>query len=218
MTDRKPLRLWPGLVMAAVLVLLRYVVPFVAGDAMLFSFPVAVIGIGGGVALAAAIVVWWLFFSRAPWPERVGAVVLMVVAFFLTRLAADQSVSRGMMGAMLILYAVPLMGVALVLWAAATQRLADGPRRVALVVAIALACVPWTLVRSAGILGAGAEIHARWTPTPEERLLSQETEEPAPVRRAESGRGTGRTRPNCDDRSIYGRQGGAVHARRTRRE
>ena len=187
MTDRKPLRLWPGLVMAAVLVLLRYVVPFVAGDAVLFSFPVAVIGIGGGVALAAAIVVWWLFFSRAPWSERVGAVVLMVVAFFLTRLAADQSVSRGMMGAMLILYAVPLMGVALVLWAAATQRLADGPRRVALVVAIALACVPWTLVRSAGILGAGAEIHARWTPTPEERLLSQETEEPAPVRRADSG-------------------------------
>ena len=73
-TGRKPLRLWPAVALASVLVLARYVLPLVAGDAVIFGFPVAVIGILGGVACAAAIALWWLFFSRAPWPERLGAV------------------------------------------------------------------------------------------------------------------------------------------------
>ncbi len=162
------------------LVLARYVLPLVAGDAMVFSFPLVVIGIIGGVASAVAIAIWWLFFSRAPWLERVGVLVVMAVAFIITRFAADVSISRGMMGYMLILYAVPPMGLALAVWAAATRNFATGARGAALVVAILLACLPWTLVRSAGILGASAELHLRWTPTPEERLLSQENEAKQP--------------------------------------
>src|SRR5688572_27621411 len=179
-TDRKPLRLWPAVALGAALVLLRYVLPLVAGEAMLFSFPLALLGVLGGVAVAALIGLWWLFFSRAPWLERIAVLVLMGVAFVAPRFVADPSVRRGMMGMMPVLYGVPLLALALVVWAAATQHLATAARGAALVAAVALACLPLTVLRSAGIRGAGAELHLRWTPTPEERMLSQQKDEPTP--------------------------------------
>ena len=47
---------------------------------------------------AFAIVVWWLFFSRAPWSERLGAVILMAVALFATSRLVHASIAGGMMG------------------------------------------------------------------------------------------------------------------------
>src|SRR5215207_2388318 len=105
MTTQRSLRLWPGVVLGGVLVLARYVLAPVAGDAELFGFPLVIVGFFGGVASAAAIAVWWLFFSRAPWLERAGVLILMAAAFFALRFVVDVSVSRGMMGAMLLLYA-----------------------------------------------------------------------------------------------------------------
>jgi outer membrane protein assembly factor BamB len=189
-TSRQPLRLWPAVALASVLVLARYVLPAAGGDATIFGFPVPVIGMIGGVACAAAIAMWWLFFSRATWRERLGAVALLVAAFFITRLVVDESIRRGMMGFMLIVYAVPLMGLALAVWAAATRNVADGARGVAFLVAVLLACLPWTLLRSAGIHGASVELHWRWTPTPEERLLSQEKEDPRPPVRPQEAAAT----------------------------
>ena len=34
----------------------------------------------GGVVFGLVVVLWWLFFSRAPWIERIGAIVLVVIA------------------------------------------------------------------------------------------------------------------------------------------
>jgi outer membrane protein assembly factor BamB len=175
---RKPLRLWPGVALAALLVPLRYVLPSVAGDAEIFGVSLVIVGVIGGSVCAASIGVWWLLFSRAAWRERVGVLVLMVIAFFATRLVADVSVSRGMMGMMPVLYGVPLLGLALVGWAAAARNLAGPARYTALVAAVVLACLPMTIVRSAGIRGIGAELHLRWTATPEDRLLSQEKDDP----------------------------------------
>jgi outer membrane protein assembly factor BamB len=180
-TTRKPFRLWPGVVIAVVLVLVRYGLPLVAPDAEVFSYPLVLIAIFGGMLGALAIVVWWLFFSRAPWPERVAAIVLMVVAVYATRLVVHDSIRGGMMGGLLFIYSIPVVGLALVVWAAATRRLSDGVRRASLVAAILLACAPWALLRTAGSLGAGSEFHWRWTPTPEERLLAQVKDEPVPL-------------------------------------
>ncbi|HEY8460762.1 MAG TPA: hypothetical protein VIM99_10300, partial [Blastocatellia bacterium] len=66
-TSGKPLRLWPGIVAVALLWLVWFVVPVVAPD----------VGTGamiGGLACGLAVFIWWMFFSRAPWIERVGAV------------------------------------------------------------------------------------------------------------------------------------------------
>jgi outer membrane protein assembly factor BamB len=153
--------------------LLWFVVPVVAPDA-------ALVGMFGGLVCGLAIVVWWLFFSRALWSERVGAILLMIVAVVATKLFVHESIARVGMGMLLYISSIPYLSLALVAWALVTRRLSDGARRVSLVAAVVLACAPWTLLRIAGIGGAGSEFHWRWTPTPEQRLLAQADDEPKP--------------------------------------
>src|SRR5204863_9187325 len=81
-----------------------------------------------GVAGAFLIVLWWLCFSRAPWVDRLGAVVLMVAGVYATRAFVDVSISQGAMGFLLYVLAIPTLAVALVVWAAATRGLSDGVR------------------------------------------------------------------------------------------
>lgn len=171
---RKPLRLWPGVVAAVLLCLIRFVSPLIFPEVGAFA-------IIGGIVGALAILVWWLFFSRATWPERLGAIALMIVAPILTLRVVHESIATGMMGMMLPLYSVPVMSVALVAWAVVTRGLTTGLRRSSLVATILLACGAFALLRTGGVFGAGSEIHWRWTPSPEERLLSQASDEPAPT-------------------------------------
>ena len=88
----------------------------------------------------------------------------------------------------LIGYAVPVACLALVIGAAASRRLADGPRRATLAAIILLACGVWTLVRMEGITGDHvAQFRWRWAKSSEERLQAQAA--PAPPAPAEiSGR------------------------------
>jgi outer membrane protein assembly factor BamB len=178
---RKALRLWPGVVIAILLVLFRYGLPLIAPTAEILSFPLMVVAILAGVALAVAILVWWLFFSRAPWAERVGALSLMIVAVLVLKFVAHESIVGAHMGMSLYLLVPPGLCIALVAWAALTRRLSDNARRAALVAALVLACVPWVLIRTAGVMGTGSEYHWRWTPTPEDRLLAEANDEPAPL-------------------------------------
>src|SRR5215467_6026474 len=136
---RKPLRLWPGVVLVSAQWLLWYVMGAVLPGAG---------GMIGGAVCALAILVWWLFFSRAPWVERVGAVALIIVSVVATKRNEQPSIAGGMMGMMLPIYSVPALCLALVAAAAAGRRLSRGPRRAALVVAILLACGVFTLLRT----------------------------------------------------------------------
>ena len=63
-----------------------------------------------------------------------------------------------MMGMMFVIYAIPVLSLALVAWAVASRRLSDGPRRAAMVAAILLACGVLTLVRTDGISGGGSRV------------------------------------------------------------
>ncbi len=178
-TQQKPLRLWPGVVAVVLMWLLRYVVPVAVPDTAMFA-------VFGGLGLGLVVIVWWLFFSRAPWAERIGAIVLMVVALVATKRLVHPSIAGGMQGMLLYVYAIPVLCLALVAGAVASRRLSTGPRHAVISGAILLACGVFTLIRTAGIMGLGSEFHWRWTPTPEARLLTQastekETEkDPAP--------------------------------------
>jgi outer membrane protein assembly factor BamB len=165
MNSRKPFRLWPGVVLVIVQWLLWFVLPVVASDAGL-------IGMAGGAIAGLAIVLWWMFFSRAPWSERVGAIVLAIVAVIATKRVVHESIAGAGMGRLLYVSSVPFLCLAVVAWAVATRHLTDGIRRASLVAAILLACAPWTLLRTGGV-GSRSDWHWRWTPTPEERLLAQ---------------------------------------------
>jgi outer membrane protein assembly factor BamB len=159
------LRLWPGVVAVLLQWVFWIVVPRVPGGGL-----VAVVGgVLGGVVVA----LWWLFFSRAPWAERLGALVLMVAAVLATSRLVDPSIAGGMMGMMLYVYSVPALSLALVAGALAARRRSAASRRAAIAFSILLACGVFTLLRTAGIVGEGSELHWRWTPTPEERLLAE---------------------------------------------
>ena len=168
----KPIRLWPGVVAALLLVALRYVLPPIVPDA-------ALVGLFGGLILSLVIIGWWLFFSRAPWSERIGAVVVMVLAVVAIYRIVHISIRGGMMGYMLFVYAIPVLALALVAWAVIAQRLSGGARRMAMIVIIFAAAGSFTLIRTDGVRGTGAEFHWRWTPTAEQILLAAEGPSPS---------------------------------------
>ena len=140
-TPQKPLRLWPGVVIVVLQWLARFGVPIFVPEALFF-------GVFGGLFGGLAIVVWWAFFSRAPRSERWGAVALMILALVATSRIIHESIATGMMGMMFAIYAIPVLSLAFVVWAAGSRRLADRPRRAAMVATILLACGVWALVRT----------------------------------------------------------------------
>jgi outer membrane protein assembly factor BamB len=178
----RPLRLWPGVLLLAVQWLLWLVLPAVAPDAEVFSLPLGFIALVGSAVCGIAIAAWWLLFSKAAWVDRIGALALVAAAMVVTGLLRHESVAGP--GVFLLFFgAVPGLSFAFVAWAVATRRYARANRFAALAAVVAVALVPWTLVRTAGVVGNGSEYHWRWTPTPEERLLARGDEElrPAPV-------------------------------------
>jgi outer membrane protein assembly factor BamB len=173
---RQPLRLWPGVAAAAVLLVSLFVLPFVLPST-------ATIALIAGYVSALLIVVWWLAFSRARWYERLGALAAMALAVAVTRPLIDKSIAGGAMGNLQYGLALPVMSVALVAWASGTRRRSATVRLASLPAAMLLACGLLTLLRTDGIGGSTMfQLRWRWTPTAEERLLAQATDVPiAPI-------------------------------------
>ena len=168
-TQRKSLRLWPGIVAVILQWFLRFGLPLaVPGDVY------NQIGMMGGLLFGLIIIVWWAFFSRAPHLERWGAIILMICTLIATSYFLDVSITTSMMGMMFIVYAIPVFCLSFVVWAVATHRLSDGIRRATMVLTILVSIVVWTLLRTNGMTGDGHQDFAwRWSKTAEERLLSQ---------------------------------------------
>jgi outer membrane protein assembly factor BamB len=176
MSDKNKLRIWPGTAAAALILIglvIGHLLLTAMSDASAVGYVAAIVG-------ALAVVVWWLFFSRARWSERLGALALMIAAWFAMRPFLDESIIGGAMGNLPV-FAVPVLALALAASVSATRNLSDGKRRVSMVIAILIASGFCTLVKTAGIRGGGFEFHWRWTPSPEERLLAQDDADPAPI-------------------------------------
>lgn len=123
-TQRKQLRLWPGVV----IVILQWVVRF-GIPALVPGGTATQIGVFGGLLSGLAIVIWWAFFSRAPRLERWAALVLMVLALAATSQLVHKSIETAMMGLMFIVYSIPVLSLAFVIWAVASRHLSNGLRR-----------------------------------------------------------------------------------------
>jgi outer membrane protein assembly factor BamB len=166
--DARPLRLWPGVVIVLLQWFLRFALPAIVPDALLYGL------IGGLLGGGLAIVVWWVFFSRAAWSERLGAIVLMIAGMWAAKSIVDVSIVTGAQGMLLYFLAIPGLCLAFVTWAVVTRNLPDGLRRATMAGTILLACGGWALVRTGGFTSANFhhDLHWRWTPTAEERLLT----------------------------------------------
>ena len=171
--SRKSLRLWPGVAAAVLLVLGRFVVPIVIPEAALY-------GLLGAALAVLAIALWWLFFSRAPWWERIGAVILIIVAMIATKRVVHESIAGGSMGYLVYVLAIPIFALVLVAWAWATRGFSNTIRRASFLVAVLLVCAGFTLIRTGGLTAEfDNHLHWRWSKTPEERLLAQAADEQA---------------------------------------
>ena len=184
--SRKPIRWWPGVVIVVLQWLAWFVLPRIAPSAIF-------IGLLGGVIGGLALIVWWLFFSRASWLERIGAPVLIVVALIGTKRIVHESISGGAMGMLLYVLAIPIFSMLLVVWATVTSRFSTGTRRLALLATIALGCALFMVVRTGGLTAEfDNDLHWRWSRTPEQRMLAQSTDESAaaaPVAAAPNDKG-----------------------------
>ena len=170
-TPRK-LRLWPGIAAVVLLFVFRFgVKAFVPG---IGGFGYAVLG---SLGCMLAIILWWLFLSRARWAERLGAIGVMAAS-----LGAVWFLKHDTMWLQwLFAYVVPLLALTFVTWAVATRNLPDPIRRVTMVASIVLACGVWLLLRQDGMNGDhNASFAWRWSASAEERLLAQTVNEPAP--------------------------------------
>jgi outer membrane protein assembly factor BamB len=157
---------WPALVIAGIQTAGATLGPILFPEqAMLVVFG----SIIGGALLT---LIWWLFFSRTPWIERLGALVLMVPLVLLTQRLVHISISGAGQGFLVYFFTVVLLSIGLMVWAVSSRRLATGARRAALVVILALACTPMLFVRTDGV-GGPNPFHLRWTPTSEDLLLAK---------------------------------------------
>src|SRR4051794_34647509 len=97
---QKPLRLWPGVVAVLIQLIFRFGVKAAVPGITGFGYAVM-----GSLALALVLIVWWAFFSRAQWLERLGALALMAAAVGATWLLKHDS----MWLPWLFAYAIPLL-------------------------------------------------------------------------------------------------------------
>src|SRR5690349_7366528 len=166
---RKPLRLWPAIIAVALQWIFRIGVKAVVPGITGFGYAVM-----GSLAFALVLIVWWAFFSRARWRERLSALALIVAALGVTWLLKHES----MWLPWLFAYAIPVLSLAFVGWAVATSRLSNRVRHATMVATILIACFGWLLVRQDGINGDHvATFGWRWRASSEERHLAQTGEE-----------------------------------------
>jgi len=169
-----PLRLLPGII----IVILQWLIRFGLPAAMPGDQPL-MIGVFAGILGGLAIAIWWAFFSRAPRAERWGAILLMIVALLAASRLLHVSIATSNMGMMFIIFSVPVMSLAFVIWAVATSRLSTRLRRILMVVTVICAAGVWTLLQTEGMT---SNLHFkfawRWAETEEERFLDQKIDEP----------------------------------------
>ena len=172
-----PLRLWPGVAIVAAQWIARFGLLLVWPDGSIFA-------IIGGIFGFAGIIMWWLLFSRAAWFDRVAAIVLMFAALAATYPLLDVSLATGAMGMLFPMLAVPGLCLGFVIWATVSRPWVSALRRAAMVAAIAMPCLLWTTVRTGGFTGAfDNDLSWRWTPTPEDRVLTLRDDTPPTSRR-----------------------------------
>ena len=165
--QRKPLRLWPGVIIVILLWIVRFMIPAIEPN-------MTAVGILGGLVGGLAIVIWWAFFSQSPILERWLAIAFTIVALSATSHFIDKSIAHSLMGMMFAIYSVPVISLAFVVWAVTTRHLSNKIRRITMIATIVIASGFWVLIRTNGMDGEARHDFAwRWAKTSEERLLEK---------------------------------------------
>ena len=146
---RKPLRLWPGVVAAVLLVL-----PEVCRPDSSLDMPGS-IGCCAALGGFAVILLWWLFFSRAPWSERLAHRADGLSRWSPTQFLVHESMTGGAMGDVALSRGCRPRLASHSWLAVATPRTRPPGSVARLMVAAIFACGVWTLLRTEGVTSDG---------------------------------------------------------------
>ena len=167
--QRKPLRLWPGVIIVILQWFVRYLLPEFVPDPMVMMYAVL-----AAFLLGVMVFIWWAFFSRAPGIERWLAIVLVIAAMLGSSFLLDESIATANMGLMYPIYSFPVICLIFVVWAIMTRNLSNRIRRLTMIIAILLSAGIWVFLRTDGMNGDGKhDLNWRWAKSQEERLLDQ---------------------------------------------
>jgi outer membrane protein assembly factor BamB len=159
------LRLWPGLAIVAAMWLGRLLPPLLGFGASAQFLARVVGGMAGGLAF----LIWFLFFSRARWSDRVGGVALLIAAAAGTALLGHESIVLW-----LLWYGFPVLTLAFLAGLLVAER-TGWSHRATVAAAVTLTCAFVTLLRVEGVMGNGiAQFAWRWAPSAEEQLLARD--------------------------------------------
>ena len=156
---QKPLRLWPGVVIVVLQFISLYAPGYLApGTMVMFYGMMASFTLGTLLLL-----IWWLFFSRARWSDRLGGFALLVLVHGTAVVLADPTAKM-----VTLLPGLPWLCAIFV------ASLFFGKRAVTVAVVL-VASLGWTLVRTDGVTGTmGSQYAWRWSATAEERFLASD--------------------------------------------
>ncbi len=159
-------RLWPGVVIV-VLQWLAIKLPLSLELDPIMSFQLMFMG---PAAAALLLALWWLFFSRVPREDRILGIGACAAAAGLAYVLVHASFG----GFGMIMYALPVVTTAFVVWLLVSALFPWRIRRAGLIAVVVLTWGYYTTIRFDGVTGGfAAEMSYRWTPTPESKYLAE---------------------------------------------
>jgi outer membrane protein assembly factor BamB len=160
------LRLWPAVVIVALQWALIKVPGWVAPNNGLLQFMCM---FWAPIVTIAALAVWWVFFSRLRWVDRLFGVLAFAAALGGARLLCHPSFHFS-----LLLSTLPWLATAWAAWLLVTPALRWPVRRAGLFLVFLLVAGYSCLLRFDGVDGSFAgETSWRWSPTAEDRFLAE---------------------------------------------
>lgn len=155
----KPLRMWPALVLAALIVLCRYVPRFIEGASSQYWF----VPIFFPMLASALILIWWLAGSRSTGREKLIGFFGFIVALMVINLLSHASM-HGMITAYLTL---PLGVIGLALGAYFNRHKQPKQRVSGVLLWSVLAMISTLMLRNQGVTGDYTfDFQARWSSAP----------------------------------------------------
>ena len=85
----RPLRIWPALMLVALMFAARFVPMLIEGGLEDFTM----VAVMGPMLCSLLLILWWLTVSRATWRERILGLLGIVAAIFLISNVLDNSVN-----------------------------------------------------------------------------------------------------------------------------
>ena len=153
-------RMWP-----AALIICAYLIALVVALKMPTIIMNAMGLIAAPIVATFLLVIWWLFFSRTPWHERIAGITLFAATL------AWIVFTQAHEGQRLLMIALPVLTTAIVVMMLLTSRAAPRVRRVSVLAIMGICAAVFPLFRVADVSSTLAPILAwRWSPTPEEAL------------------------------------------------